>query len=338
MLDVPGRRGPQAGCPSSLAMRQRGAAPCLLDACDQEGRENVKIGFLGMGRMGTAMAVHLLRQGHELTVWNRSAGKAAPLLAVGARWVDSPAEAAQGDVVMTMLADDAAVEAVVYGEQGVLGQPALHVSHSTISLAMADRLARDHGHEAFLSAPVFGRPSAAQAAKLFVIAAGGDAVFRRAHPALQAFSQSVIRVGTQPSQANVVKLGGNFMIVALVEALAEAMQFAQVAGVGRGVFSDAITQTILDVPLVRTYGDLLAKRAYRPAGFPAVLGLKDMGLVSQAAERARLSMPVLAILRAHLGQVLAGDDAGSEDDLDLSAMALATERNAAVPNPLSLPQ
>jgi 3-hydroxyisobutyrate dehydrogenase-like beta-hydroxyacid dehydrogenase len=284
----------------------------------------MKVGFIGLGQMGSAMAANLIRRGHEVTLWNRSLDKAAGLVAAGAKLASSPAAAAQGDVVMTMLADDAAVEAVVYGDKGILEQPALHISQSTISVDLADRLARSHGADAFVSAPVFGRPPAAQAGMLFVIAAGQNAALEAATPALEAISQSIFRVGSSPSQANLVKLGGNFMIVAAIEAFAEAMTLVESGNVSRRDFYEVITRTIFNFPVLRTYGELLVTEAFQPAGFPATLGLKDMNLVDAVAGERQVPMPVLGVMRDHLRSVIATE--GTE--LDLAAMGLAVRRSA----------
>lgn len=279
----------------------------------------MNVGFIGLGQMGSAMAAQLLARGHTVSVWNRSADKAAPLLAAGARAAASPAEAAQGDVVLTMLADDTATEAVVYGPHGLLGQPAVHVAHGTLSVTLADRLARDHGADAYVSAPVFGRPAAARSGTLAVVAAGAAVTIERVRPVLEAVGRSVFTLGPAASAANRVKLGGNFLLVALVEAFAEAMTLVEAGGIERRAFFDIITRTLLDVPVARTYGELLVTGAFRPAGFPALLALKDMNLVDAAASDTRVPMPLLGILRDHLRAVVAGDGA----DLDLAAIGQA---------------
>src|ERR1700761_2064133 len=248
----------------------------------------MKVGFIGLGQMGSAIAANLLKSGHELTVWNRTQDKAGDLLAAGARWAASPRDAATGDVIMTMLADDHAVEAVVYGEAGILASPALHVSHSTISVTLAERLTQDQaGHGGFLSAPVFGRPPAAQAAKLFVVAAGQPDLITRCEPLFSAIGQRTFRVGTAPSAANLVKLGGNFMIMAAVEAMAEAMTLVETGGVERSAMLEVLTGTLFNAPVYNLYGEILVEDRFRPAGFPAPLGLKDMSLADAAATASR---------------------------------------------------
>lgn len=159
---------------------------------------------------------------------------------------------------MTMLTDDSAAEAAVYGEDGILGGLALHVSHSTISVALADRLEADHrdGY-GFVSAPVFGRPVAANAAKLFVAAAGQPKSNERCEPLFTAVGQWVFRVGTTPSAANLVKLSGNFMIISAVEAMAEAMTLAEKGGVARAALIEVLTGTLFGAPVYQTYGNIL---------------------------------------------------------------------------------
>ncbi|WP_121120020.1 NAD(P)-dependent oxidoreductase [Croceibacterium ferulae] len=159
----------------------------------------MKVGFIGLGRMGSAMAANLLKAGHDLAVWNRSPEKPDPLVEAGARRATSPRDAADADVVMSMLADDAAAEAAVYGEDGILGSAAIHVSHSTISVALADRLAADHrGGRGFISAPVFGRPVAAETGQLVVVAAGPADQVATCEPLFMAVGQRLFRVGARP--------------------------------------------------------------------------------------------------------------------------------------------
>jgi 3-hydroxyisobutyrate dehydrogenase-like beta-hydroxyacid dehydrogenase len=285
----------------------------------------MKVGFIGLGQMGHAMAGNLLKAGHDVTVWNRSEAKAADLVARGARRAETPADAATGEVVMTMLADDRAVEAVVYGEGGILASPALHVSHSTIGVPLIERLAKDQGSKSgFVSAPVFGRPAAAEAAKLFVVAAGRSDLVDRCGPLFAAIGQRTFRVGTTPSAANLVKLGGNFMIMAAIEAMAEAMTLVEAGGVERRAMLEVLTGTLFNAPVYNIYGEILAEDRFRPAGFAAPLGLKDMTLVDVAATAARVPMPVLAVIRDHLRAAIAADG----EDIDWSSIALAVRRAA----------
>ncbi|TRW16730.1 NAD(P)-dependent oxidoreductase [Glacieibacterium frigidum] len=283
----------------------------------------MKIGFIGLGQMGSAIAANLLAAGHELSVWNRSPEKAQPLVDTGARLAASPADAAQGEVVMTLLADDAALEAVVYGANGILGSPALHVSHSTISIALAERLTADQS-DGFVSAPVFGRPAAAQGAKLFVAAAGDGKALDLCEPLFAAIGQRTFRIGDHPPAANLVKLSGNFMIMAAVEAMAEAMTLAEKGGVPPAVLLEVLTGTLFDAPVYHSYGAILLEQKFRPAGFAAPLGLKDMGLADAAATTFKVPMPILGIVRDHLRAVIAQEG----DDIDWAATALAVRRAA----------
>jgi 3-hydroxyisobutyrate dehydrogenase-like beta-hydroxyacid dehydrogenase len=290
----------------------------------------MRIGFLGLGNMGAAIAANLVRASHEVAVWNRSAGKARPLVELGATLAATPKAAAiDRDVVFTMLADDAALDSVMTGVDGLvagLKPGALHVSMSTIAVATAERLAATHRAQGqgFLCAPVFGRPEAAAAAKLFVVAAGDPADLRMASPLLRVIGQRVFDVGTTPSAASLVKLCGNFMILSAVEAMGEAMALAAKGGVAKQQLLEVLTGTLFDSPVYRTYGAILAADRFRPAGFAAPLGLKDMRLVGQSAEALRVPMPLLSLLRDHLLQTIAQQG----EDIDWSAIAHTVGKNA----------
>jgi 3-hydroxyisobutyrate dehydrogenase-like beta-hydroxyacid dehydrogenase len=286
------------------------------------------IGFIGLGQMGQAIAGNLIAAGHAVTVWNRSPDKAAPLVARGARLADRPADAGRGDVVFTMLADDAAVEAVTFGEGGLLGgeATAIHVSMSTIGLALAERLAAAHAEagRGFVSAPVFGRPAAAAEAKLFVIAAGAAETIARVEPLFDAIAQKHFVVGDAPSAANAVKLCGNFLIMSVVESLAEAMVLGERSGVARADLLAVLTGTLFNAPIYQVYGAMLAEERFRPAGFAAPLGLKDMNLVSAAATAARVPMPVLSVVRDRLLATIAREG----DDIDWAGIGKVVADNA----------
>ena len=284
----------------------------------------MKIGFIGLGQMGSAIAANLIKAGHEVTVWNRSADKADALLDAGATRAERPIDAAQGEIVMTMLADDSAVEAVVFGEGGIAGGPALHVGHSTIGVALADRLAAESGFGGYVSAPVFGRPPAAASGKLFVIAAAAPAALDLCEPVFADIGQRTFRIGDMPSAANLVKLSGNFMIMAAVEAMAEAMTLAEKGGVDRRVLLEVLTGTLFGAPVYQTYGEILVEDRFRPAGFTAPLGLKDMTLVDAAATSFGASMPLLGIVRDHLRSVIATEG----PDVDWAGIALAIRKSS----------
>ena len=294
-----------------------------------EGRP-MKIGFVGLGNMGAPIATNLVRAGHAVLVWNRSAEKAHPLVAAGATLSANPREACVGrEAVITMLADDAALEAVLSGADGILAglaQGALHISMSTIAVPTAERIAAQHAErkQCFLSAPVFGRPEAAAAAKLFVVTGGDPAQLRVATPILETIGQKLFNVGKHPSSANLVKLCGNFMILSAIEAMAEAMTLAEKGGVPKAKLLEVLIGSLFDAPLFRNYGAILVEERFRPAGFAAPLGLKDMRLVSQAAEVERVPMPLLSVLRNHLLQTIANEG----DDFDWSGIARSIAKNA----------
>jgi 3-hydroxyisobutyrate dehydrogenase-like beta-hydroxyacid dehydrogenase len=290
----------------------------------------MRIGFIGLGNMGAAIAANLVRARHDAAIWNRSAKKAQALVDAGATLAESPKAAAIGrDVVFTMLADDAALDAVLAGDNGLfagLKPGALHVSMSTIAVATADRIAATHlaRGQHFLCAPVFGRPEAAAAAKLFVVAAGDPADYQMASPLFGNISQRVFYLGDKPSAASLVKLCGNFMILSAVEALGEAMALAAKGGVAKQQLLEVLTGTLFDSPIYRVYGAILAEERYKPAGFAAPLGLKDMRLVGQSAEALRVPMPLLSLLRDHLLQTIAQEG----EDIDWSAIARVIGKNA----------
>ncbi len=288
----------------------------------------MEIGFIGLGHMGSAIAGNLVRAGHEVTVWNRSADKARPLVEAGARLAETPAGAAGGKVVFTMLANDGAVEGVVFGEAGVLPSAArpIHVSMSTISVALAERLTEAHAAAGgdYVSAPVFGRPEAAQAAKLSVVAAGDEKALAFCDPLFAAISQRVFKVGAEPKMANVIKLCGNFMIMAAIESLAESMTLAAKNGVDKAVLLDVLTNTLFGAPVYRTYGDILLAERFEPAGFAAPLGLKDMNLADAAALASRVSMPFLAVLRTQLVTTIARHG----ENIDWSALGKVVAENS----------
>jgi 3-hydroxyisobutyrate dehydrogenase-like beta-hydroxyacid dehydrogenase len=290
----------------------------------------MKIGFLGLGNMGLPIASNLMRARHDVVLWNRSAQKARSLIDAGAMQAASPRDAASGaEVVFSMLADDSALETVLSGENGLLAglKPnALHISLSTISVATAESVTGRHSErgQRFVAAPVFGRPDAAAAAKLFVAAAGAAADVDYAKPLLAAFSQRMFYVAETPAAACLVKLCGNFMILSAIEALGEAMTLAEKGGVARTKLLEILTGTLFDAPVFRVYGAILAEGRFRPAGFAAPLGLKDMRLVGQAAETERVPMPLLNVLRDHLLQTIATEG----EDIDWSGIGKSIARNA----------
>jgi len=262
----------------------------------------MEIGLIGLGRMGTGIAKSLLRSGHRLTVFNRTRARAESLQSDGANIAGSVAEACRSSVVLTMVADDAALEALVFGESGVLSslrKDSIHVSLSTISVALSDRLSAEHAKAAqqFVAAPVFGRPEAAESAKLSVVAAGPSASVERCKPLFESMGPKLLVVGERPSMANVVKLCGNFLIATVLESLAESLTFARKSGVDPQMLLDFLTTTMFTAPVYKSYGELIVQGKHEPAGFALPLGLKDVRLVLQAAESAGVPMPIASVLR-----------------------------------------
>jgi len=290
----------------------------------------VKIAFIGLGNMGSPIARNLMRAGHDVTVWNRTLSKADDLRAQGAKVAQSPGEAARDvEAVITMLADDAAVESAVLGPGGViesLPQNAAHISMSTISVALSRKLAEEHarrGHK-YITAPVFGRPEAAEAAKLFVVVAGDKATVERLKPLLEAVGQRVFVIGDKPEMANVVKLSGNFLIASVIESLGEAIALTRKYGVDPHQYIEFLTNSLFAAPVYKTYGNLIADEKYRPAGFKIRLGLKDMKLALAAAESVDAPLPGASMIRDNMLTAIAR----GMEDADWSATAKLAAENA----------
>jgi 3-hydroxyisobutyrate dehydrogenase-like beta-hydroxyacid dehydrogenase len=289
----------------------------------------VKLGFIGLGRMGTAMAGNLLKAGHEVTVYNRTPDKARALEALGARVATRVADACRGAAVISMLANDEAVHSVVFDGGGVLasaGSGAVHVSMSTISVGLSTQLAAAHAAagQRFVAAPVFGRPEAAAAAQLFIVAAGVRAAVDDCAPLFDAMGQKVFYLGAESSAANLVKLSGNFLIACVIESLGEAIALIGKAGIDERTYLDVLTSTLFNVPLYKIYGGLIVDQKFEPPGFAAPLGLKDIRLALAAAEELRVPMPLASLLRDRFLALLArGGEA-----LDWSAIARLSAADA----------
>src|SRR5215207_7341856 len=289
----------------------------------------MKIGFIGLGNMGAGMAANLLKSGHEVSAYNRSQDKVAALAEQGAKPAKSVAETCDGDVVITMLANDEAVEAVTFGDDGIIASlraGATHVSSSTISVALSERLTAAHAEagQRFVAAPVFGRPEAATAAKLFVVAAGAAATLQDVSPVFDAVGQRTFVVSEEPKAASLVKLSGNFLIASVIESLGEAMALVAKAGVDKRQYLDILTSTLFDAPVYKTYGALIAEEKFEPAGFAAPLGQKDIRLVLAAGEDLRVPLPLASLLRDRFLTLLAR---GGEE-LDWSAIGGLAAKDA----------
>ena len=296
----------------------------------------MKVGVIGLGNMGSGIAASLLRAGHEVTVYNRTPSKARTLVKQGAHLAAKVADACRGDAVVTMLADDSAVESVVFGDAGVinsLGERGIHVSSSTISVALSERLAAAHPArgQRFVSAPVFGRPEAAAAAKLFIAVAGAPDAVKDCMPLFEAIGQKTFPFGGNPPHANLVKLSGNFLISSVIESLGEAMALVGKAGLDQHQYLDFLTSTLFNAPIYKTYGALIAGKKFEPAGFAAPLGFKDNRLVLAAAETLRVPLPLASLIYNRFLTLLAH---GGES-LDWSAISQLAAEDA---GQLTLPQ
>jgi 3-hydroxyisobutyrate dehydrogenase-like beta-hydroxyacid dehydrogenase len=263
----------------------------------------MKIAFLGLGKMGMPMARRLLAAGHEVTVWNRTPERAKALAAEGAHAAATPAEAVRtAEAALTMLFDDAAHEDVIFGAEGLLGTEnlldalapgALHVSLSTISLALSERLTQVHDHrrQGFVAAPVFGRPNLAEEGRLWIVAAGSEAALAKARPLLTPLSRGVSVAGTEPRLAHAVKLGGNFLISAMIHSLGEAFVYAAAQGIDPEAFLDIVNSALFQSPFYASYGQVMLHPPEQP-GATIDLGAKDLNLLREAAagRNARLSL------------------------------------------------
>lgn len=281
----------------------------------------MRIGLIGLGQMGTGIAANLLKAGHELTVYNRTRPKAEAFASEGAKVADHIADACRGDAVITMLSNDDAVENAVYSDGGVLAslsKGAIHVSSSTISVALSKRLAEHHAErgQRYVAAPVFGRPEAAAAAKLFIVAAGSPEAVKTAMPVFDAIGQRTFTVSEDAPAANIIKLSGNFLIASVIESLGEAMALVGKAGIDKHQYLELLTSTLFGAPIYKTYGTLIADEKFSPPGFAAPLGLKDVRLTLAAGDDLRVPLPLASLLRDRYLTLLANGG----DNLDWSAI------------------
>lgn len=293
------------------------------------------IAVVGLGGMGSGAARRLLEKGYRVTVWNRSADKAAPLVELGAQAAGSPGDAAAGaGIVITFLADDRALEEVVLGADGVaarLGPGAVHLSMSTISPETGRRLAEAHRQQgaAYVAAPVFGRPDAAASGQLWIVTSGPAEAKAKAHPVLETLGQGVRDFGYDPVAAHVVKLAGNFLIAAATEAMAEAYTLGEKCGLDRVQLAEFFGASLFPSRIYQHYGRLIAEHRYEPPGFKLKLGLKDMRLVLGAADAHAMPMPLASLLHDRL-LALAAQGHG---EIDWTGIGLAVARDAGAAPP-----
>lgn len=295
----------------------------------------MRIGFIGLGHMGSAMATNLVKAGHDVTVFNRSPEKSRSLIELGAHRANNIADACRDGVVITMLSDDDALAPVVFADGGIiesLPTGAIHISMSTISVALSKDLALAHERvgQRFVAATVFGRPDLAAAGKLFVVVAGDPVAVEECKPLFGVLGQKTFEFGKQPEAANLVKLTGNFLLAAAIAALGEAIALVGNAGVDRQAFVDLLTSTVFTGPAYKTYGGLIAESRFRPAGFAAPLGYKDIRLVLSAAENLGVPMPLGSMLRDRFVRLLAQGGG----NLDWAAIGGLAAQDAGARQPL----
>lgn len=283
----------------------------------------MRIGFLGLGTMGAAMAGRLIETGHDLIVWNRSSGPVETLVTAGAARAASPAEALAAPISFSMFANDEAAESVLSAENLAGEAGRLHVAMASLSPAAADRLAGVHAEVGvdYLAAPVLGRWNIAAEGNLNIIAAGSPAHIERAQPYFDALGKRTWVVGTEPRAANVVKAAVNYTIIHALEAIGESVAIVESHGIPAGDFTELLSSTLFAGPVYTGYGSMIANRAYSPAGFSMALGLKDLGLAEAIAAETDVTLPTAPVLRRVFETALASPDL---QDLDWSAIAEVT--------------
>ena len=287
----------------------------------------MEVSFFGLGAMGRPMAANLLKAGHRVRVCNRSRSAVDQLVREGAEAVAEPRMAFTG-IVISMLADDTAVREVFLDQGLIEAAPpgTVHVNMATISVSLAELLAAEHRRYKlqYVAAPVFGRPEAAAAAQLNIVAAGDDVAIDRVQPLLDCLGQRTWRIGREPHQANAAKIAGNFMIASAIETMGEAVMLVERYGVRSEDLLNVLTSTLFAAPIYKNYGGMIVARRYEPAAFRLALGLKDLRLALEAAEAARTPMPFASVLHDHLLEAVAQGDG----ERDWAALAEVARRHA----------
>jgi 3-hydroxyisobutyrate dehydrogenase-like beta-hydroxyacid dehydrogenase len=276
----------------------------------------MKIGFIGLGKMGAAIAGNILKAGHEVTVWNRSPEPVAELAKKGARAAKSPEETMQGDALFSMLASDAVMRAVGLDGKLLAGaaKGLIHANMATISTTFARELTAAHETHGlhYVAAPVFGRPDAAEAAKLIVVVGGADAQIKKLTPVFDAIGVRTVIAGAEPEKANLFKIAGNFMIIAALETMGEAFALLKKGGVDPRLFHDVMSNSLFASRVYQGYGQLILGRHFEPAGFEMKLGLKDSDLARNAAKELGMTMPLADLASSHFNEGI-GKDMGEKD-------------------------
>jgi 3-hydroxyisobutyrate dehydrogenase-like beta-hydroxyacid dehydrogenase len=291
----------------------------------------VKIGFIGLGTMGAAIAVNILRAGHEVTVWNRSKAPIAPLAEAGAKVAANPEDALQGEALVSMLANEAAIRAV--GLDGPLmarAAPGLvHAQVATVSPAFTREVAANHAAQGvgFVSSPVLGRADKALAGTMTIIVAGEPAAVEKVRPIHGVMGSKIVYVGEKPESANLMKVASNFMMASAIEAMGEAFALVRKGGLDPETFY-RITEDQFQGPIYRGYGRLMLDQKYTPPGFSLRLGLKDVDLAIAAGAELKAPMPLASLLHDQFIQALAHD----MGELDWVAIAEVVAAKAGLPS------
>jgi 3-hydroxyisobutyrate dehydrogenase-like beta-hydroxyacid dehydrogenase len=269
--------------------------------------DDMKIGFIGLGRMGGHVAANLLKAGHQVTVWNRSQGPLAALVAKGATAAKAPEDALQGDAVFTMLSNDQVMREL--GLAGPLLDKAakglIHVNLATISVGFAKELSAAHRKAGldYISSPVFGRPEMAEQAALVLVAGGDQDALNTMQPAFDKIGARTVTMDA-PEKANLFKIAGNFMIASELESIGEAFALLRKGGVDPSLFHDVLSGRLFTGAVFKSYGTMILNRTYEPAGFALTLGLKDVNLARAAAEGLGVTMPTADLLKRHYDEAV----------------------------------
>jgi 3-hydroxyisobutyrate dehydrogenase-like beta-hydroxyacid dehydrogenase len=287
----------------------------------------MEVGFVGIGRMGSAMAANLLKAGHRVRAWDRSAVALRALEAQGAEIAADAQDAFRGDALFSMLPNDEVIrEVFISGRmQPAEGSP-VHVNMATASVKLAKELAAYHSAQGvpYVAATVWGRPDVAAAGKLSIVAAGDPQAIERVQPLLDVIGQKTWRVGDEPSRANVAKIAGNLMVACAIEAIAEAAALVRAHDMSAPDVLDAVITSLFNVPVYRGYGEMIARQQYEPPGFDLILGMKDVRLALMAGEETNVPLPFASVLRDSFMDAIANGDA----DKDWSAIARVAARRA----------
>ncbi|MFF7634888.1 NAD(P)-dependent oxidoreductase [Kitasatospora sp. NPDC008050] len=287
------------------------------------------VGFIGLGSMGREMAAQLVKAGHRVRVWNRSPAPVAALVELGAAAAATPAEAMDAEVVVSMLADDAAVTDLLLDERLLAAASAtVHVNMATVSPELARRAAELHQRHGigYLAAPVLGRTDVAAAGNLNILAAGESSLIDQVAPLFEAMGRKTYRLGERPELANIAKISANFLLVSAIEALSEATALAEANGLAADQLVELLAGTLFPGPVYAGYGSMIAERRYDPAAFRLVLGLKDVGLALDAGAAAHVPLPIAGVLREALQESIAHGDG----ERDLAALGETARRRGGV--------